>query len=184
MDKPIFKLRLVWESLEHSPEWELETEHGHFANWVAPELFAQGFTSPHPRLLELRDGRMFLRLNDGTILELGDDGSVSGTKEPTTSVGLSHVRVIARRLAEIPDDDDVVNCEDYVEIQAAKATDLSRMGLDGEWNPAAYEVWASSPLTSELEIDDTGKNLRARRESDPSSSDESDTPDLILLPRP
>ena len=197
MAKPVFTLRLVWDSLDHSPEWELETEHGHFANWASPALFAEGHTSPHPRMLELRGGRMFLRLNDGTVLELGDDGALlvhrisgrnAGPKpDPRLNPGLSSMRAAARRLTEASDtnrDDDLVRTEDYEEVHGTTPADFSRLGLDGEWHPSAYEVGGPrGPLSVVLELDETRKTVIARLESSNSSKQYCEKREIVISPK-
>ena len=196
--KPVFTLRLVWASLDHSPEWELETEHGYFANWAIPASLAEGHTSPHPRLLELRRGRMFLRLNDGAVLELGDDGSTlvhrtAGTNagpkaDPTINPGLSTMRVIAQDLSETFDttrDDDLVGCEDYGKVHGATPADLSRSGLGGEWHLSAYEVGGPrGPLSVVMELDDTRNAVVARLEGASSAQLESAKHVIIIAPKP
>jgi hypothetical protein len=147
--RPNYFVRIVWESDRHFPDWELQTEHPGFMNWMAPALFAHGCTTPHPRLLTVAAGVVTLVLDTGAELQLAGDGAVLVAKlaragqradDPRTTPGFAGIRLSLWQLDPAQREQDLAVCEAYREHVGANPADFSRAGLDGTWRPQSYEV--------------------------------------------
>jgi hypothetical protein len=167
-----FSVRIAWDSETRSPEWELQTEHPGFANWLAAALFANQAISPSPIGLHLQKGRLILTLDNGQTLALVGDGAVrlterthrqiaAGGTDPRTAPGCAGVAVSAWQLAvESSSEAMIVGCESYRCLDDARPSDLSHLGLDGSWTPSSFEVMGPDghvPVT--LRFDETGSFL-------------------------
>lgn len=195
MPKPIFTLRLVWESEQHSPTWELQTAHPGFSNWMAPALFANRATSPHLTRLDLADGHATLTLDSGAAIELAGDGTVilapatqrgvsTGVMlDPRSLPGFAGIHLSAWRL---PDDEGalvIATCDAYRLLPRATPAILTDAGLDGHWLARSFEVLGpDGHIPIALELDESGQFLSARIEDEqlPESGDPTAAISLIL----
>lgn len=136
--KPAFAARVRWRC-EADPRWEMETLHAGFAQAEDAALFANGFSTRSPSLLELDRGRFHLGFTDGTA---------------------EQVRAGAYQLWRLPRDFDPAHAADDSSFEPVDASpsDLSEMGLDGRWGQLAYGVVGpkGEGVDVLLEVDDTG----------------------------
>jgi hypothetical protein len=197
MARPIFTLRLAWESERHSPSWELQTEHPGFSNWIAPALFANRATSPYLTSLELAAGNATLTLDTGAAIHVGGDGRVLLTPAtqrkvaagelvgPRSLPGLARIQLSAWRLPQDESDElAIATCDAYQELRGATIAHLSDAGLDGRWRPRSFEILGPDghvPVT--LELDESGQFLVARIEDEPLAESVEDTAAISLIPK-
>jgi hypothetical protein len=183
-----FSVRIVWQSDHHSPLWELQTDHGGFDNWVAPALFANGFTSPHPWLLKLADGRVTIALDTGASVEVDANGLPAGGLHETP--GLESIRVSAWHLDadalvgrdESDDELIVMTCGSYQELPRTSLADMSCLGLDGIWWSQSYEVLGpDGHIGVSLELDEAAETLIVVRDAEVPADADDDMAVLAFL---
>ncbi|HEY0714069.1 MAG TPA: hypothetical protein VGF45_15420 [Polyangia bacterium] len=173
MGERAFSVRIAWESDTRSPDWELQTDHPGFANWLSAALFANQATSPSPVALHLQKGRLLLALDTGHTLVLAGDGGVrltqrtlqqigAGDVDPRSVPGCAGVTVTAWRLPSLGDEPFVADCTSYRQVDDPRPASLSHLGLDGSWRPSSFEVLGPEghvPVT--LQYDETGNRMIA-----------------------
>lgn len=198
MANPSFTLRLAWENDRHSPDWELQTEHPGFSNWMAPALFVHRAASPWPATLELAAGRATLILDTGAGIQLLGDGIVSLSPatarevdagrmpDPRSLPGLANIRLSAWHFDGDGAELVLAACDAYQEVRHATPAHLSEAGLDGRWRPGSFEVLGPHghvPVT--VELDDSGQRLTVRVENQQlSDPPEEDTAAVSIILKP
>jgi hypothetical protein len=149
---------IAWSSEEHTPGWELQTEHRGFANWLTPALFAHGATVPAPRFLHVSGSRAELELNTGDMLEIG--------RHQLSFPGLTDVELTIWQLGLDVSDHPTAACDAYQKVLLSSSRPLASLHLDGEWRPTSYDVRGPEgrvPLL--IECDDSGAILTVALDS-------------------
>lgn len=133
-----FVARVRWRC-EADPRWEIETRHGPFPMPEDAALFANGFSTRSPVLLELHAGRLNLGFTDGSS---------------------QRIRTADVQVWRLPRDFDVTQPADDSSFDHVRASlrDLTDLGLDGRWGQLAYGVVGPAGETIDvlLEMDETG----------------------------